>query len=143
MKRIRPPKTGRLPNPDELQIAKDWVFLYREAKKSPGGRICLNPDAESKNQQWLDGNDSEPLLQLLERFATYGTFKDISEETAAHERFMLFASYLFALQSGQSRSSIIVQLAEKLNLDQRTVERQLSMSSPPKIRDWVSKNRAK
>ncbi len=53
MKRIRPPKTGRLPNPDELQIAKDWVFLYREAKKSPNGMLCLNPDAESKKSSGL------------------------------------------------------------------------------------------
>lgn len=78
MKRIRPPKTGRLANPDEQEVARQWVNLYREAEKLPDGRICLNPGARPENQEWLDSKNPQPLLQMLENFASYGTFKDVT-----------------------------------------------------------------
>lgn len=138
MRRIRPPKTGRLANPDEQEIARQWVRLYRNAKKFPDGKICLNPEEKPEIREWFDCSNPEPLLQLLENFASYGTFKDVGEETAARERFMFFVRYQFARQSGESHSSIVAKLAGELGLAERSVERHLSDSTPSKIRDWIA-----
>lgn len=144
MKRIRPPKTGRLASTDEREIARQWVRLYREAQISPDGKICLNPEAKPAIQNWFDSKNPEPLLQMLENFATYGTFKDVGEETAARERFMFFVHYQFARQRGESHTSIIRKLAEDLGLTEKTIERQINESSPRKIHEWlVERNRGK
>ncbi len=137
MKRIRKPKTGRLASDDERAVARVWADLFRRAKAAPDGRLCINPHDPLSGQHWISYDDPWVLIDLLDRFASFGTFQDITDETAARERMMLFISYQFGRQAGESHESAIRRLAVEMNLNERSVERHLKESSPSKLRDWV------
>ena len=47
--------------------------LYRAAQSEQKGRLCLNPEDPFEEQTWIDGNNPEHLLDLLENFAQHGT----------------------------------------------------------------------
>ncbi len=137
MKRIRQPKTGRLASESERAVARELVDLYLRAKDAPDRRLCLNPNDSPARQQWIIYDDPSILIEFLDRFASLGTFQDTTENTAARERFMLFISYQFGRQSGESHETAVCRLAGELNLSERTIERHLKESSPSILREWV------
>ncbi len=121
----RKPKTGRLADAHARRIARDWVDLYREAQAQPEGRLCLNPDAPLCEQTWLDGNDPEHLLRMLEQFATAGTFELVGEAYASIRLLSVKFRFKTLCDEGYPRAEAIRQLAEAQHVDERTIERWL------------------
>ena len=121
----RKPKTGRLADAHARRIARDWVDLYREAQSQPDGRLCLNPDAPSCEQTWLDGNDPEDLLGVLEQFACAGTFEQVGEAYDSIRLLPVRMRFKSLCAEGYPRFEAIRQLAEAEHVDERTIERWL------------------
>jgi len=70
-------KTGRRADLAERERAMAWVTIYRQAACHPEKRHCLNPDDEPEIRSYIDADDVQPLLALLENFAAHGTFAHI------------------------------------------------------------------
>jgi hypothetical protein len=126
---MRQPKTGRRANEDEREHARVWVDIYRQAQDQPGGTLCLNPDAPSEEQTWIDGNDPEHLLRMLKAFAEHGTFEFVGELADSVRLLPLRMEYKKAIISGTTRAQAIVELAEKYHRSTRAIERYVSDKS--------------
>lgn len=139
----RKPKTGRRAQRDSLDVqeARTWAASYREAQSAPGGRLCLNPKDRPEEQTWLDGNDPEPLIRMLEHFAKYGTFvwqDDIGVNdflNRHHAMSRLVEVRQERKQKPKARdgergiSSPVEQVAKEMNLGARTFERLVGKSA--------------
>lgn len=104
-------------------MAREWVDLYRQAEKAPGGKLCLNPDDEPGLQTWIDATDPEPLLSMLENFVEHGTFEQVGEMFDSIRLFPLRHEYREARRAGKKHESIVQKLAEEYGLSTRTIER--------------------
>ena len=124
------PKTGRRANQDECDIARDWVELYRTAQSQPGGSLCLNPADEPDEQTWIDGNDPDHLLSMLERFAKHGTFKHVGKESISIHWFLMRLEFKKMRANRVSYANAVALLAEKHSCSERTIERRLRTDKP-------------
>lgn len=106
-------------------MAKEWVDLYRRAQAQPGGQLCLNPEDDPDEQTWLDGNDPEHLLWMLEGFAEHGTFENVGPMMRSVSRWSLRWEYDRRKAAGERHSDIAEALAEKYGATSRTIERWL------------------
>lgn len=118
-------KSGRraaVDGPDR-KTALEWVDLYRRAQSAPDGQLCLNSDDELEAQVWIDGNDPEHLLRLLENFAMYGTFEQVGELMDSIRLLPLRHAYREARRSGKTHTKTVEELEERYHLSARTIER--------------------
>jgi hypothetical protein len=118
-------KSGRraaVDGPDR-KTALEWVDLYRRAQSAPGGQLCLNSDDELEDQVWIDGNDPEHLLRLLENFAMHGIFEQVGELTDSIRLLLLRHAYRESRRSGKTHTKTVEELAEIYHLSERTIER--------------------
>ena len=118
-----------------MQEARTWAASYREAQSAPGGRLCLNPKDQPEEQAWLNGNDPEPLIRMLEHFAKYGTFVQQDEFgindllNRHHAMGRLVEVRQERKQNPKARDgergipSPVVQVANEMKLGTRTFER--------------------
>lgn len=111
-------------------MAREWVDLYRKAQQAPGGSLCLNPDDEPEIQTWINGNDPEHLLSLLENFADHGTFELVGELFDSIRLLPMRDAYRKARGSGQTHESTVTKLAVEYSLDRRTIERKVRNDNP-------------
>ena len=131
MAALRKPKPGRRASFDERRIASEWVNLYRAAQSAPDGRLCLNPDDEAEAQTWIDGNDPEHLLRMLEEFSRHGTFENVGDTADSIRLLPLRCDYRRARETGQSHQDAVEELAEKHHVSTRTIERYLRVHDNP------------
>jgi hypothetical protein len=140
---VRNLKTGRRAQRDSLDVqqARSWAAIYRDAQRAPGGMLCLNPDDQPEEQTWLDGNSPEYLISMLEHFAKYGTFvwqdeiglNDFINREHAMRRLAEVRQERkqkpMARDSERGLPSPVEQVAEEMNLGKRTFERLLGKSA--------------
>lgn len=122
------PTSGRRAsfNSIDRQTAREWAALYRKAQGEPGGLLCLNPGDEPEIQTWIDGNDPEHLLWMLERFAERGTFELVGPLMESIHLLPLRMEYTRRRAAGERHSAIVEDLAEKQaggGVSSRTIER--------------------
>jgi hypothetical protein len=122
---MRKRKTGRRANANDREIAKKWVDLYRKAQQLSDGRICLNPEDAPEDQAWLDGNDPELLLRMLEQFAEHGTFELVGGLFEGIRTLALREEYKALRATGRNYKEAMAVLADEHHADPRTIERKL------------------
>ncbi len=127
---MRQPKTGRRANENERKHAREWVSFYRMAQAEPGGRLCLNPEDPPDEQTWIDGNDPEYLLRMLEDFSEHGTFEPVGVLATSIQLLPLRMEYKRARASGKTHEKAVQALADCYNLSTRTIERKLRTDNP-------------
>ena len=121
---MKKPKTGRLINAKERTIAAKWVIEYRKAQKEPNQRLCLNEKDEPDCQVFLNYNDPEPLLHLLDTIAKQGTLIDVKMAVMVND--LLVNEAVIALrQQGKTRNDAIAIVATRKHVSVRTIERVL------------------
>lgn len=130
MAQIGKPNTGRLASKEEREHAWQWVELYRKAQQSPGGRLCLNPEDHPDEQTWIDGNDPEHLLRMLENFALHGTFEHVGPVYESIRLLPLRHAYHRARESGDTHEATIERLADEYKRSTRTIERKVRTDKP-------------
>lgn len=121
---MREPNTGRRSNEEERAIAQNWVNLYRQAQKLPDGRLCLNPKDEPELQTFINGNDPEHLLRLLEGFAEHGALKFVG--SSVFGRMLLRMEFNTLRQTGHSYEKAIGLLADRYHKSARTIARDIA-----------------
>lgn len=119
---MKKPKTGRLINDDERAIAASWVSEYRKAQQAPNHRICLNPKNAPEEQSFLDYNDPEPLLHLLETIASQGTMVNVTMAVMVNNLIANMAVKALR-QQGKTRMAAIEIVAAAQGVSVRTIER--------------------
>lgn len=120
---IRKPKTGRRAGENDRQIAKELVDEYRKAQAQPGGKLCLNPQDDPDEQTWLDGNDPEHLLRILEGFSEHGTFEQVGPTMDSIRLLPLRMEYSRRRDAGERVSAILNDLADRYCKDPKTIDR--------------------
>jgi hypothetical protein len=130
MAQIGKPKTGRRASMNDRMQAQQWGELYRKAQKAPGGMLCLNPEDDPDLQTWLDGNDPEHLLQMLEHFARHGTFELVGLVHDSIRLLPLRVEYREMRAAGSTHEATVLKLAEKYALSTRTIERKVRTAKP-------------
>lgn len=126
-------KTGRRAKVDmpDRETAREWVDLYRRAQSASDGQVCLNLDAEREEQVWVDGNDPEHLLRLLENFAAHGTFEPVGKLIDSIRLLPLRQDYLEARRSGKTHQKAVEKLGDVYHLSPRTIERYVRVTDKP------------
>ena len=118
-------KTGRRASEFERHTAQVWVDLYRKAQAQPGGRFCVNPEDEPETQTWIDGNDPEHLLLMLDDFAKHGTFNLSGETYEAIALLPTRMKFKKLRAAGSSYEDAVATLSIECNVSTRTMERWL------------------
>lgn len=119
---MKKPKTGRLINDAERAEAASWVSEYRKAQQAPNQRICLNPKDAPEEQSFLDYNDPEPLLHLLENIASQGTMIDVNMTVMVNN--LIANTAVIALRKqGKTRMGAIQIVSAEQGVSVRTIER--------------------
>ncbi len=122
-------KPGRRAGPVDRQIAADWLGLYRKAQAQPGGRLCLNPDDDPAEQTWLNGNDPEQLLLMLEQFSEHGTFAFVSDHDVSIQEMLIRMSFKEMRGNGTTSGEAIEKLASEYSASVKTIERVVYLKS--------------
>jgi aryl carrier-like protein len=125
MSLIRKPKAGRRAQDADKEHAQIWVNLYKKAQMEEGGMLCLNPEDLPEEQAWLDGNDPEQLLRMLEDYAKRGTFALVDEPYDSIRLMPLRNEYRAARKAGQTHEQVIRDLADRYYQSTRTIERKV------------------
>lgn len=115
-------KTGRLINDNNRAIAVSWISEYRKAQQAPNQRICLNPKDALEEQSFLDYNDPEPLLHLLETIANQGTMIDVKMAVMVNDMIANEAVKTWRKQ-GKTRMEAIEIVSAGQGVSVRTIER--------------------
>lgn len=120
-------KSGRRAQENGIDrtTAREWVDLYRQAEKVPGGRLCLNPDDEPENQTWIDATDPGPLLSMLENFAEHGTFEQVGKMFDSIRLLPMRHTYREARRAGGTYESTVQKLADEYGLSTRQIARKV------------------
>ena len=126
MAQLRGPKTGRRASPAERHLARNLVVLFRQAQNTTTGKLCVNPTDAVEDQVWLDGNDPEYLLRVLEDFSETGSFGLVGPMYESIRNLPLRIQYRRGRDAGLTHQSVVEQLALEHNFSTRTIERKIS-----------------
>jgi hypothetical protein len=98
--------------------------MYEQAKASPNGRYCVNPNDPEEERSYLDYSDPSLLISALKTYVARGTFTDPLVDGI--KDIILCDQFQKLRATGNSHQDAIAQLAEEHNVTGRTIERRLS-----------------
>lgn len=109
---------GRSANKADRKYAQGLAELVRAALDSPNHEVCLNPEDEWEERTWWN---LELLISDLERFAQTGRFDE--GENLMVRNVIICLDFREIKKKGKSSTEAFGQLAEKYELDEKTLQR--------------------
>ncbi len=140
-KRIAGIKTGRRAGKIDREMARRLVAVYRRARASPDGRLCLNPDDDLSEQTFIGALNPNLLIWALENFAQHGTFhfidqvisKKIDDELDLRKEFDGLRSKDYTYESA------VETLVQSRGMSKSNIERKIKRKDGPltKLKIWA------